>query len=420
MLKHLRISRFLSSRLSLKEGEQGRMAPAIAVAIGGIAIAFAVMTLAVAIVTGFKHEIERKIFGFQAQITLSAYPVAGEETTTISYTATLRDIIRNAVGSRADICCELSTPAMLKTGKGFAGLQIRSYAPGHDWSFERANLLSGALPVDSVFPSDGIMISQSTAAELGLSEGDRLTAFFFSPAGIRQRKFSVAGIFSSNFGEYDRMVAFISAPALRSIRKLPAGQCDFIAIRGLNLQEIQPAAYELQTALSRAFATGEIANHIAVEPVTATAGGFFSWLDMLDTNIAVILVLMGCISGFMLISCILILILQRIRMIGILKAMGARNSQVRWVFMLMSCKVIGIGLLAGNVISLSIIGLQSRFHLLPLDPESYYLSYVPVELLPGAWIALTAGTIIFSLLLTLIPTAVASRIRPVQTINFGL
>jgi lipoprotein-releasing system permease protein len=139
---------------------------------------------------------------------------------------------------------------------------------------------------------------------------------------------------------------------------------------------------------------------------------------MLDTNIVVILILMGCVSGFMLISCVLILILERVKMIGQLKALGADNRQIRGIFIRLGARVTGIGLLVGNVLALALIAVQAHWHLLKLDPQSYYLSYVPIELTWQAWLLLNVGAAIFAFALMLLPTSLISRLSPVKVMRF--
>ncbi len=145
---------------------------------------------------------------------------------------------------------------------------------------------------------------------------------------------------------------------------------------------------------------------------------YFNWLGMLDTNIVVILILMGCVSGLMLVSCVLILILQRVRMVGLLKSLGASNRQVGMIFVRLGVRVTLSGLLIGNAVALAMIGIQWRWHLLPLDPESYYLSFVPVELPFSSWAMLNSATAVMAFVIMLLPAAAVSRLSPVKVMRF--
>lgn len=415
-------SSFISRRLSLRDGGRRFWPPAIIVAVGGVALSFMVMLLAIAVVTGFKAEISRKIMGFDAQIRIM--PLAsfyGDEDVAIALDGNLRQIIDSGLGDlpegyKPETVVSLRQAAMLKTDNDFMGVAFRSFGDGYGWDFERENLVEGSIPNDSL--PRGIMISETMGDKLGLRPGDKVDAYFFVGETVRPRKFEITGIYRSDFGEYDNLVAYVAPSMISRMLKLSGHEGEAVEIRGLPADDIIPAAQRLQSVLSAAYAKGDIPQNMAVTSVYSSAAMYFNWLGMLDTNIVVILILMGCVSGLMLVSCVLILILQRVRMVGLLKSLGASNRQVGMIFVRLGVRVTLSGLLIGNAVALAIIGIQWRWHLLPLDPESYYLSFVPVELPFSSWAMLNSATAVMAFVIMLLPAAAVSRLSPVKVMRF--
>ncbi len=415
-------SSFISRRLSLRDGGRRFWPPAIIVAVGGVALSFMVMLLAIAVVTGFKAEISRKIMGFDAQIRVM--PLAsfyGDEDVAIALDGNLRQIIDSGLGDlpegyKPETVVSLRQAAMLKTDNDFMGVAFRSFGDGYGWDFERENLVEGSIPNDSL--PRGIMISETMGDKLGLRPGDKVDAYFFVGETVRPRKFEITGIYRSDFGEYDNLVAYAAPSMISRMLKLSGHEGEAVEIRGLPADDIIPAAQRLQSVLSAAYAKGDIPQNMAVTSVYSSAAMYFNWLGMLDTNIVVILILMGCVSGLMLVSCVLILILQRVRMVGLLKSLGASNRQVGMIFVRLGVRVTLSGLLIGNAVALAMIGIQWRWHLLPLDPESYYLSFVPVELPFSSWAMLNAATAVMAFVIMLLPAAAVSRLSPVKVMRF--
>ena len=415
-------SSFISRRLSLRDGGRRFWPPAIIVAVGGVALSFVVMLLAIAVVTGFKAEISRKIMGFDAQIRVM--PLAsfyGDEDVAIALDGNLRQIIDSGLGDlpegyKPETVVSLRQAAMLKTDNDFMGVAFRSFGDGYGWDFERENLVEGSIPNDSL--PRGIMISETMGDKLGLRPGDKVDAYFFVGETVRPRKFEITGIYRSDFGEYDNLVAYVAPSMISRMLKLSGHEGEAVEIRGLPADDIIPAAQRLQSVLSAAYAKGDIPQNMAVTSVYSSAAMYFNWLGMLDTNIVVILILMGCVSGLMLVSCVLILILQRVRMVGLLKSLGASNRQVGMIFVRLGVRVTLSGLLIGNAVALAIIGIQWRWHLLPLDPESYYLSFVPVELPFSSWAMLNSAPAVMAFVIMLLPAAAVSRLSPVKVMRF--
>lgn len=419
-------SSFFSRHLALRPENGGRRSPAIMVAMGGVALSLAVMMIAIAVTSGFKKEISDKIEGFEAQLRI--VPVSGGADIReagimpVDCSGPLLSVIETALrgyasGKNLEITPVATCAGLLKTPDNFAGVMFKAYGDGAGMRFEASNLIEGALPADSINPR-GIMISEATAKALQLEAGSRINAYFFAGNGVRPRRYDVTGIYNSGFGDFDRVVAYMPKTAIDNLLHLDPAQGEAIEVRGLEPTEIIAAASALQGALNGAFATGEIAALYNVVDVYTSGAAYFNWLAMLDTNIVVVLVLMGCVSGFMLVSCLLILILQRVRMIGLLKAMGATDGQIKAVFLRLGLRVVIVGLAIGNALALALLTSEAMWHWMPLDPESYYLNCVPVNLTFTAWAALNVSAALGALLLMLVPATLVSRLQVARTMRW--
>ena len=405
---------FIANRLRLAPSDGAGRSPAVGIAVGGVALAVVVMMLSIAIVLGFKDAIRDKVEGFEASVSLKPLgKYYQDEADVVSFTPAMRDAIEEAVPDGI-VSSVISQPVVLKSPGNFAGVVLKGYGPGHDPSFERGNLLEGGLPEK---PTD-IVVSSLTAAKLAAGVGDKIDGCFFVDDAMKLRRLTISGIYSSNFSDYDRLTAYGDFDMLVKLRKLGEGESDMVEVRGLEYDNIDDASRQLRESLSKRYATGELTAGVNIVTLFDSGAMYFNWLALLDANVVVILVIMSLVSGFTLISCVFILILQRVRMIGVLKSLGATDRQVRRVFLLLGGRVVGLGLFIGNLAGLLLLVLQSCFHLLPLDPEAYFLDYVPVRLDWGAFLLLNLGAALLSGLLMLLPATLVSRISPAKTIRY--
>lgn len=405
---------FIARRLRLAPSDGGRRSPAVGIAIAGVALAVIVLMASVAVVLGFQDAIRDKVEGFEASLTIGALGrYYAEEVDVVTLSPTMRAAITEAApeGSAALV---ITQPVVLKTTDDFAGVVLHAYGEGHDPSFEEGHILEGSLPVR---PTD-IMVSSATASKLSVGVGDRLDGCFFVNDALKLRRLNVSGIYSSNFSDYDRITAYGDFGMLSKLRQLDAGAGDAIEIRGLATEDINEASLRLQQALARRYNTGELTSGVNVVTVFDSGAMYFNWLALLDANVVVILIIMSLVSGFTLISCVFILILQRVRMIGVLKSLGATDGQIRRVFLMLGGRVVGLGLLIGNLVGIGLLMLQKYLHLVPLDPEAYFLTYVPVRLDWESVALLNAGALLLSWLLMQLPASLVSRISPARTMRY--
>lgn len=429
------ISTYIAKRLSVSGETGSAYAPAVVVASGGISLALMIMIIAVAVTSGFKSEIISKIEGFGAQIRITAANYGVSTTSRVALTPEMISEIENDLQpfsrNKPDVASTSSMAGMLKSDSVFTGIVFKSYNPEAIMAFEHKMLKEGLLPAPDS-PNE-ITISAATASQLKVSLGDKVNAYFISDGGIRQRRFKVAGIYESNFSEFDNSIAYASHQIIKSLNCNNSSDtaispnsssntlityADALEVRGIDRDKIEDATRRLQHTLNTFITSGKTSQLLSATPITATAAGYFNWLDMLDTNIWVILILMGCVSALMVVACVLILVLRRVRTIGILKALGASNLQIEKTFTLLAGKVIAVGVLIGNTFSLGFIFLQKNFHIIPLNPENYYINFVPVDIDFTAWLAINLGFISLAIAVAMLPSMLVRSLSPTKTMRW--
>lgn len=380
------------------------------------------MMIAVVVVLGFKHEIRNKVMGFDSQIRILPTNTHnyGIDNTFITLSDTLDNIIKSSLPQNANISLTIKQPCILKTDDNFMGVVFKGMDNNYDWKFVNDNLVNGSIPDyrDYENNQNRIVISRIMANAMQLDIGDKIYAYFFNDNNIRTRRFEIAAIYESHFGEYDKLIAFAPIATMQKINRVSSASGNEIEIRGIDINDISDISYSLHENLAIASYTKNLQQPYYVDNVFHTGAVYFNWLDLLDTNVVVILILMALVSGFTLVSCLFMIILERISMIGIMKSLGATNAQIRRIFIYLTEKLVLKGILIGNIIALSIIMLQNKYHIIPLDPEAYYLSYVPVEINWWHIVALNIGTISVSILMLVLPSHLISTISPSKTIKF--
>lgn len=411
---------FIGKRLSLKAEGRSAPSPGIVIAIAGIALSFIIMLISISIVSGFKKEITEKLMGFISQI--SIYPPENDSvpglTTGIRYDNNMLGMIHD-IAPEASVSISMCEPVILKTDNNFRGLILKGLDKSQDWNFVKANITSGKLPGDtSTIDNNTIVISRSTADMLGLYPGDKVKAHFFNNSTLRTRNLKITGVYDTHFSEYDAMYAYCPITLLQKLCKVDSITGSIIEINGVDREQIPYVAGEITNRLLNEVIENGGRYLYRTETVYDRCAMYFNWLDLLDTNVVVIIALMLCVSGFTLISSLFIIILERVRMIGLLKALGATNAQVRAIFIYMTERLVFKGLIIGNVVAVGLLMLQHYWHILPLDADAYYINYVPVDLELLPIVILNIGVILVSFLLLIIPSGIIARLSPANSMRY--
>ena len=390
--------------------------PAVRIAVAGIAIGMAVMILSVAIVIGFKQEVRAKVIGFGSHIQITNLDSnSSYETTPIHISDSLQNTLRHIPGVR-HVESFATKPGLLKTDTDFQGIVLKGIDADYDWTFFRKHLKEGT-PF-SVTPgrmTTDVLISRHLSDLLRLRCGDTFLAYFVQD-DVKARKFRISGIYDTGFSDSDRLFVLTDIAQIRHLNDWSPDAVSGLEILVDDYDHLDETADRVDDLLlNRRDSTG---NTYYVRSIRELNPIIFNWLDLLDLNVVVILALMMAVSGFTMISGLLIIILERTNMIGILKAIGQANGSLRRVFLYVSTFLIGRGMLWGNLIGLALCWVQWQFHVLTLDPSIYYLDAVPIRLSFSSWLLINIGALTVTLLMMLAPSYLITKISPARTIRF--
>ena len=408
---------FVAKRLFSQGGSSGRASRlATGIATTGVAIGLAVMLVSVAIVQGFQKEVQDKVLGFGAHIKVVNYKSLGQQEFSpivIDDTLTSRLAAIPNVASVARFCIK---PGMLKTEANFRGIAIQGVGQDYDHSFISSHMVSGEMPqfTDSV-SSGKLVISQRLAREMQVDVGQTIYAYFFEQA-VRARKFIIAGIYRTNLTDFDNHFAYTD---LCTIHRLLGWDSQQYAGAELRLQDFERLDETLMDVVNEVnHKQDAYGSYYSSMSIRMEHPQIFAWLQLLDIDIVVILILMVCVSIFTAVSGLLIIILERTNFIGIIKALGARNKQVRHLFLNYALLIIVRGIVLGNVLAFALIFVQKFTGLIKLDPEVYYVESVPVLVNWWGVAAIDLGTLVISALAMIVPSFVVSNITPAKSIRF--
>lgn len=407
---------YIANRLSLSTGGK-RKAPAVTVAVAAVALSVAVMLASIAIVMGFKQEIRNKVVGFNGHITLYVTPTTPGEDNLVTMIPTLRKVL-DEVPFITDYSIQAAIPAILKTSTDFKGVYLKGLNGSTSTKFIGDNLIEGEL-VDFSAPDNKnkVVISNTAAKQLMLKSGDKIDTYFISDE-IRVRRLEIVGIYNSHFDEYDDVMVYGSLPLVQQLGDIQENQGTYVQIMTDDFDKIADNSIRLQHILNENISDGTLFRLYRIDNVLNQGMGFFNWLQLLDTNVIVVLVLMMTVGAITLVSGMLILIIDKKRFIGLMKAMGAPTDKVRRIFVYLAIRIAVWGMLIGNVVMLTFLYLQDRYHFIPLDPESYYIDFVPVTLSWFPIVALNVGVVIIMYFVLVLPSRFVAGISPAETMRY--
>jgi len=409
---------FIARRL-IKERSQGTAfsRPINVIAIIGIALGLAVMILAVAILTGFKQQIRDKVAGFGAHIQVVNFDAnISYETVPVSASQPFIDKLKSHPGIK-NIQVFATNAGIIKTEDNIQGVVLKGIGSDYDWSFFESNMVEGeTVKVSDTARTDNVIISKKVADMLGLKLGDAFSMFFVQDPP-RMRKFTIRGIYETSLEEFDKTYLFCDIEHIRSLNGWEEGQVSGFEVSISDFDELDAMTDVVRDAIGYKVSGEE--EQLKVTNIRGRYPQIFDWLGFQDTNVIIILILMILVAGFNMISGLLILILEKTNMIGVLKALGSGNKLIRNIFLYQAAWLTAKGLLWGNVIGLGLAMLQMKTGIISLDPSSYYLKSVPINLDPVHIILLNAGTMIAIILMLLIPSQLIARITPVKAIRYN-
>jgi lipoprotein-releasing system permease protein len=401
--------RFIAQRF-LPKDRNSYSGPLVNIATYSIALGVLVMVMAVSILRGFQAEIRQKVVGFGSHIVVTTYATGNAyEQTPIS---TERPEVGRILGTPGvrHLNFFASKGGMVKTEDQIHGIIFKGVDQGYDSTFFASNLVEGrlfAFPQDRA--SNEIILSKTVANKLHLSLGDKVRTYFWQGDSPRARAFEVCGIYNTDLSEFDEHYV---VGDLRQVQRL--NDWDSTQVDGYEL--LVDDFGRLDQVASAVI--GQLGYDLTMATIVEQNPALFSWLDLLDSNIVLIIAIMMLVCTVSIVSALLIMIFEKTSTIGVLKALGTTNAGIRKIFLIKSASIIGKGIVLGDAVALLLGWLQHRFHIVRLDSASYSMDTVPVDLNPWIFVTISAGTLLVCLLALLLPTAYISRVEPAKTIKF--
>lgn len=401
---------------SSQNNERKVSKPAVRIALCGIALGLAVMIIALAVVVGFKNEVGRKVMGFGAHIQITS--LTNNKTydlPPISFSDTLINAIKE-VPNVNYIQTTATKPAIIKTKTDFQGIVLKGVDEKYNWDFFKEYLREGELPIynDST-PSNEVLISSKQADALKLNVGDKFICYFIQDQ-VRLRQFTISGIYSTGLADFDKLFIVSDIKHIRLLNNWDENTATSIEVFVNDLNILDDTSYSIFLATANNF-TGNY-NPYYTRNIYELQPQIFGWLDLLDLNMVIILILMFSVATFTMISGLLIIILEKTTLIGTLKVLGANNWTIRKIFLYQASFLIGKAMLWGNVIGLGLYFIQKYLKVIKLDPEIYFVDYAPVELIPWQAVVLNIGVGIAILCILVIPSYLIAKISPAKSIKF--
>lgn len=408
---------FIAQRLIKGRREETSFSrPINVIAIIGIAMGLAVMILAVAILTGFKQEIRDKVVGFGSHIQIMNFDSnISFETTPISGNQEFIPKIKAIPGIK-HIEVFATKAGIIKTDEDIQGVVLKGIGSDFDWSYFSSNMVEGTVfSVTDTGRTDKVIISKKIADMLRLKKGDSFVMHFIQEPP-RMRKFTISGIYETSLEEFDKMYVFCD---IGHIKRLNSWEDDMVSGFEVFIDDFDRLD-EMTLAVRDAigYKITEEDTKFKVTNVRIRYPQIFDWLNFQDINVIIIILLMLVVAGFNMISGLLILILEKTNMIGIIKALGSEDKTIRGIFLYQAAYLIAKGLIWGNVIGIGLAFLQLKTGIITLDPTSYYIKTVPVNLELAHILLLNAGTMAAIVIMLLVPSQLISRITPVKAIRY--
>ncbi len=409
---------FIARRIYSDNSDKRKVSkPVVRIATAGVAIGLAVMVISVSVVLGFKHAIRDKVAGFGSHIQVADFmTLQSSEIYPIEMSDSMLNILRHIQGVQ-HVQRFATKQGILKTDSDFLGVMFKGVDEDFDTTFIHQNLVEGSIPRFSGKASHNkILISEAIASKLNLRCGQRIFTYFIDNNGIRMRRFNISGIYKTNLSQYDKVMCFADLYTVVKLNGWKADQATGAEIAVSNFDEIDITENILINKVNRSVDKyGETYSSKTIRDINPQ---IFSWLDLLDLNVWIILALMIAVAGVTMISGLLIIILERTTMIGILKAVGARNATIRHTFLWFAVFIIGRGLLIGNAIGVGVIALQHYTGLVKLDASTYYVNTVPVELNVPLLLLLNIATLVISTVVLIAPSYLISHIQPAKSMRY--
>lgn len=412
----MKLEWFIARRISGKSYNKGVSSTVVKIAVAAVALSVAVMIVSMSVIIGFKNEIMDKVVGFGSCVNIVNRETGGNyETMPISSEQDFFPSIENEQGIN-HIQRYVMKPAILKSGADILGVIIKGVGSEYNFKFFEDNMLEGCAPkIIAGQKTDSMLISKRMADLLNLKLGDKVVAYFVQDPP-RMRKYTVSGIYQTGLEDYDKLFCFTDMTDIQKINGWNENQ-----ISGFEVMIDDFSKLEEMSSLVREYAGYQISEDGAMLRVTNVKDNnrqLFDWITLTEMNVYVILAIMFFVAFVNMSTAMLIIIFERAAMIGIMKAVGSSNWLIRKIFIIQSVHITSRGVVIGNIVAAVLILLEQYFHLVGLDPASYYVDHVPAEFQLWYFIAIDLGTLLVMSIMLVLPSMAISKMEPAKVVNF--
>ena len=398
---------FIAKRL-LKEENSSFSKPIVRIATLSIALSIAVMIVSVAVLGGFKKQIREKITGFTSHIHISPFSLNNSsQADTFSLTEEEKKAILSCKGVKS-LSPYIMQAGVVKSDEGFHGIVIKGVEKDFDTSFFKQNLCSGRLPDFSNHSSNEALISKTLANKLNIKTDDKLKVYFYIDMSYRVRPFKVVGIYETGLGDYDNKFVISNAGVFQKLYGISSDQYSGYEVCLDDFSLLQTASTEIYNALPQDKTISTIEE---LEP------GLFSWLGLLDTNVILIIIVMTLVTIITASSTLLIMVFEQSSFIGLLKSFGTKTASIVKIYLYKATYIVCKAMIIGNVVAVGVVSIQSKYHLIKLNQEDYYLDSVPMELNVANILAVNLAVVVISMTALLIPARSIGKVSPVVNIR---
>jgi len=415
----LKTSYFIAKKLIKADKGEKKTSRIIAnIAVLGTVLSVLVMIVSIFISSGFKKTIHDKAEGFSADFQIINHDAnLSYDLKSITLDEKKIRLIRQTEGV-ISLTSFITKPAVVKFHKNIEGVVLKAYDDNFDNQFLKKEIVAGHWPD---FSKKEILISQHIAEKLNIQIGDKIIIYFVQNP-IRFRKLKVTAIYNTDLQDFDKLFCFVSMPLLQKInhwKKDEVNGYEVLINKKIPQQKIREKIEKC--IISPIYYTQQDKNthsNLKVVSVQDKYPQLFFWLSLLDSNVLIIILLMLFVSSVNLISALLIIIIENVNKIGLLKAFGATNKEIRQIFLYYATYLTLKGVLTGNLLALFLLWIQNQFHIVSLDAENYYMSFVPVNFdwMALLWINILSIPLIITILT--IPTHYIAKVSPVKVIRF--
>ena len=405
---------FIAKRIIAgKEYKNSISSPIIKIATSAIALGVIIMLIAISTGTGLQKKIREKMAGFKGHIQIVNYDNNNSEVSVVPINKN-QEFYPNfsTVSDIKNIQIFASKGGVLRTKKDFEGIVFKGVSLDYDWSFFQEYMIEGRIPNLNLLRTKEVLLSKTVVDRLHLKLNDTVLSTYIKNTGSKlpsNRKYTIVGIYNTGFAQFDKSVMIGDIREVQRLNKWTKNQVGGFEVLLNDFEEIQEKGNQIYNNIG-----AELNSKTIVESYPT----IFEWINLFDNNILFIIVIMVLIASINMITALLVLILERVQMIGVLKALGGNNWSVRKIFLYNATFLVLKGLFWGNIIGLSILFIQEYTGVITLDPETYYVSKVPVYINLFTVFMLNIGTLFLCFLMLLIPSYIITKISPIKSIKF--